>query len=226
MAVMVAPSILSADFARLGEQVQLIEEAGAEMLHIDIMDGHFVPNISIGPAVVQSLRPVSKMEFDVHLMIENPERFIEDFARAGADIITVHIEATRHISRLIQQIKSHGLSVGVSLNPGTPLDMLTYILQDLDMVLLMTVNPGFGGQKFLPEVLPKIVALSGILKEVNPHCKIQVDGGINIDTARLASRAGADILVAGAAIFGEPDPPKAMKDILKAAREERQSRRE
>lgn len=221
MAVIMAPSILSADFARLGEQVQLIEEAGAEMLHIDIMDGHFVPNISIGPAVVQSLRPVSRMEFDVHLMIENPERFIEDFARSGADIITVHIEATKHISRLIQQIKSHGLSAGVSLNPGTPLDMLTYILQELDMVLLMTVNPGFGGQKFLPEVLPKIVALSGILREVNPLCKIQVDGGINIDTARLASRAGADILVAGAAIFGEPDPPKAMEAILKAAREER-----
>jgi len=221
MAVIIAPSILSADFARLGEQVQLIEEAGAEMLHIDIMDGHFVPNISIGPAVVQSLRPVSRMEFDVHLMIENPERFIEDFARSGADIITVHIEATKHISRLIQQIKSHGLSAGVSLNPGTPLDMLTYILQELDMVLLMTVNPGFGGQKFLPEVLPKIVALSGILREVNPLCKIQVDGGINIDTARLASRAGADILVAGAAIFGEPDPPKAMEAILKAAREER-----
>lgn len=220
MAVIIAPSILAADFAKLGEEVKLIEDAGAEMLHIDIMDGHFVPNISIGPGVVKSLRRVSKMEFDVHLMIENPERYIEEFAAAGADIITVHIEATKHIYRLIQQIKALGIKVGVSLNPGTPLDLLIYILQELDMVLLMTVNPGFGGQKFMPEVLPKIVALSGILKEINPNCKIQVDGGINVETARLVSRAGADILVAGAAIFAAPDPQKAMKDIRTAAEEE------
>ena len=220
MAVTIAPSILAADFAKLGEEVKLVEDAGAEMLHIDIMDGHFVPNISIGPGVVKSLRRVSKLEFDVHLMIENPERYIDEFAAAGADIITVHIEATKHIYRIIQQIKSLGLKVGVSLNPGTPLDLLIYILQELDMVLLMTVNPGFGGQKFMPEVLPKIVALSGILKEINPNCKIQVDGGINADTARLVSRAGADILVAGAAIFAAPDPQKAMKDIRRAAEEE------
>jgi len=185
MAVMIAPSILAADFAKLGEEVRLVENAGAKMLHIDIMDGHFVPNISIGPGVVQSLRKVSKLEFDVHLMIENPERYIEEFATAGAD---------------------------------------TYILQELDMVLLMTVNPGFGGQKFIPEVLPKIVALSGIIKEVNPNCKIQVDGGINTDTARLVSRAGAEILVAGAAVFAAPDPQTAMKEILQAAEEEQQSR--
>ena len=160
------------------------------------------------------------MEFDVHLMIENPERYIEKFAEAGADIITVHIEASRHVFRLIQQIKCLGIKVGVSLNPATPLDSLTYILQELDMILLMTVNPGFGGQKFMPQVLPKIVALSEILNEVNPECKIQVDGGINTDTARLASRAGAEILVAGAAIFGAPDPQKAMKDIQRAAEEE------
>ncbi len=220
MGIIIAPSILSADFAKLGEEVKLIEDAGAEMLHIDIMDGHFVPNISIGPGVVKSLRRVSKLEFDVHLMIENPERYIEEFAAAGADIITVHIEATKHIYLIIQQIKSLGIKVGVSLNPGTPLDLLIYILQELDMVLLMTVNPGFGGQKFMPEVLPKIVALSGILKEINPDCKIQVDGGINTDTARLVSRAGADILVAGAAVFAAPDPQKAMKDILRAAKEE------
>lgn len=220
MGIIIAPSILSADFAKLGEEVKLIEDAGAEMLHIDIMDGHFVPNISIGPGVVKSLRRVSKLEFDVHLMIENPERYIEEFAAAGADIITVHIEATKHIYRVIQQIKALGIKVGVSLNPGTPLDLLIYILQELDMVLLMTVNPGFGGQKFMPEVLPKIVSLSGILKEINPDCKIQVDGGINTDTARLASRAGADILVAGAAVFAAPDPQKAMKDILRAAEEE------
>lgn len=220
MTVIIAPSILSADFTRLGEDVKMIEDAGAKMLHIDIMDGHFVPNISIGPGVVQSLRKVSKMEFDVHLMIENPERYIETFAEAGADIITIHIEATRHIFRRIQQIKSLGVKVGVSLNPATPLDLLTYILQELDMVLLMTVNPGFGGQKFIPQVIPKIVALSAIINEVNPSCMIQVDGGINIDTARLVSRAGADILVAGAAIFGQPNPGKAMRDILWAAEEE------
>ena len=221
MTVTIAPSILSADFARLGEDVKLVEDAGARMLHIDIMDGHFVPNISIGPGVVRSLRKVSKLEFDVHLMIENAERYIDEFADAGADIITVHIEATRHIYRLIQQIKALGIKVGVSLNPATPLDSLTYILPELDMVLLMTVNPGFGGQKFIHEVLPKIVALSGIIREVNPDCKIQVDGGINTDTARLVSRAGADILVAGAAIFAAPDPQEAMKDILNAAMEGR-----
>ena len=166
MRITVAPSILSADFARLGEQVKAVEDAGAEILHIDVMDGHFVPNISIGPVVVESLRKVSGLWFDVHLMIENPERYIEVFAEAGANHITVSIEATRHIHRIIQQIKSMGLSAGIALNPATPLEPLTYILQDLDMVLLMTVNPGFGGQKFITGVLPKIVALSEILKEI------------------------------------------------------------
>ncbi len=222
MAVTVAPSILSADFARLGEEVKLIEKAGADILHIDVMDGHFVPNITIGPVVVESLRRISTLEFDVHLMIENPERYIEAFAKAGADHITVSIESTRHVHRIIQQIKSLGVSVGVALNPATSLDVLNYILQELDMVLLMTVNPGFGGQKFIQEVLPKIVALSGILKEVNPLCRIEVDGGINPDTARLASRAGAEVFVAGAAVFASPDPSKAMKDILEAALEEQQ----
>jgi len=220
MAVTVAPSILSANFARLGEEVRLVEEAGADILHIDVMDGHFVPNITIGPVVVESLRKVSKLDFDVHLMIENPERYIEAFVQAGADHITVSIEATKHIHRVIQQIKALGVSVGVALNPATSLDVLTYILQDLDMVLLMTVNPGFGGQKFIQEVLPKIIALSGILKEVNPLCRIEVDGGINRDTARLACRAGAEILVAGAAVFNSPNPGQAMNEILKAAREE------
>jgi ribulose-phosphate 3-epimerase len=220
MTVTVAPSILSANFAKLGEEVRMIEEAGAEILHIDVMDGHFVPNITIGPAVVESLRKVSSLEFDVHLMIENPERYVEAFAKAGADNITVHIEATKHIHRLVQKIKSLDVNVGVALNPATPLEFLTYILQELDMVLLMTVNPGFGGQKFIQTVLPKVVALSGILSEINPRCKIEVDGGINIDTARLASRAGAEILVAGAAVFAASDPCKALCDILLAAREE------
>jgi ribulose-phosphate 3-epimerase len=220
MTVKVAPSILSADFAKLGEEVRMIEAAGAEILHIDVMDGHFVPNITIGPAVVESLRKVSSLEFDVHLMIENPEKYIEAFAKAGADNITVHIEATKHIHRLIQQIKALNVKVGVALNPATPLEFLTYVIQELDMVLLMTVNPGFGGQKFIQNVLPKVVALSGILSKVNPRCIIEVDGGINVNTARLASRAGAEILVAGAAVFAAPDPCRALSDLLSAAGEE------
>ncbi|NLP44844.1 MAG: ribulose-phosphate 3-epimerase [Peptococcaceae bacterium] len=220
MKITVAPSILAADFARLGEQVKSVEEAGAEVLHIDVMDGHFVPNISIGPVVIESLRKVSDLWFDVHLMIEKPEQYIETFAKAGANHITVSLEATRHIHRIIQQIKSLGLSAGVALNPATPLELLTYIIQELDMVLLMTVNPGFGGQEFISGVLPKIVALSEILKEVNPECQIEVDGGINVDTARLVSRAGANILVAGSAVFAKPSPGQAMKDILRAASEE------
>jgi ribulose-phosphate 3-epimerase len=160
------------------------------------------------------------LDFDVHLMIENPENYVEAFAQAGADNLTVHIEATRHAHRLVQQIKSLGVGVGVALNPATPLEELTYLLQELDLVLLMTVNPGFGGQKFIPAVLPKIVALSGILKEVNPQCRIEVDGGMNLDTVRLASKAGAEILVAGAAVFTAPDPAKAMVSLLEAALEE------
>lgn len=220
MAVSVAPSILSADFSRLGEEVNSVEKAGAQILHIDVMDGHFVPSISLGPAVVKSLRQVSQMKFDVHLMIDNPEQYIEEFVKAGADHITVHIETTKHIHRLIQLIKTYGITVGVSLNPATPLEALTYIIQELDMVLLMTVNPGFGGQKFILEVLPKIVALSGILEEINPNCKIQVDGGINVNTAPLACKAGAEILVAGAAVFSNPDPGKALADIIAAAEKE------
>jgi ribulose-phosphate 3-epimerase len=223
MALTIAPSILSANFARLGEDVSLVENAGIDMLHIDIMDGHFVPNISIGPAVVGSLRKVSSLEFDVHLMIEHPEKYVEDFVKAGADSITIHAEATRHLHRVIQLIKSLGVNVGVALNPATPLEMLTYVLQELDVVLLMTVNPGFGGQKFIQEVLPKIVALSAILKEVNPLCRIEVDGGINIETARLVSKAGAEILVAGAAVFASPDPQQAICDILEAAKEEQRT---
>jgi len=220
MGITIAPSILSADFSKLGEDVRMMEDAGAEILHIDVMDGHFVPNITIGPLVIESIRKCSAMLFDVHLMIENPEHYIEAFVKAGADHITISAESTRHIHRVIQQIKSFGISVGVALNPATPLEVLPYILQELDMVLLMTVNPGFGGQKFVQAVLPKIVALSGILKEVNPDCKIEVDGGINVDTARLVSRAGAQVLVAGAAVFNTPDPRLAWNQLLTAAREE------
>jgi len=213
----IAPSILSADFARLGEQVALVEEAGAEVLHIDVMDGHFVPDITIGPLVVKALRPHSRMFFDVHLMIENPERYIEEFAKAGADNITVHLEATPHIHRAVQQIKSLGLKAGVSLNPATPLDGLKYILEDLDMVLIMSVNPGFGGQKFIPAVLPKIQVLRRHLEQMQSSCEIEVDGGINLDTAAAVVKAGADILVAGAAVFASPDPAQAVRQLREAA---------
>lgn len=215
--IQLAPSILSADFSRLGEQVRLVEDAGAEVLHIDVMDGHFVPNLTFGPALVKSLRAHSKMRFDVHLMVEAPDLFIKDFASAGADHITVHLEAASHLHRVIQQIKEHGMTAGVSLNPATPLDGIKYILQDLDMVLLMTVNPGFGGQKFIANVIPKIQVLSRHIQQTGSSCLIEVDGGINLETAPVAVKAGAHILVAGAAIFSQPDPKQAVEKLRQAA---------
>ncbi|MBP1760284.1 MAG: ribulose-phosphate 3-epimerase [Firmicutes bacterium] len=218
--IQMAPSILSADFSRLGEQVSLVEEAGAEVLHIDIMDGHFVPNLTFGPALVKSIRDSSRMRFDVHLMVEEPEKFITDFAAAGADHITFHLETTPHVHRVIQQIKEHGMTAGIALNPATPLDGLKYVLEDLDMVLLMTVNPGFGGQKFIPNVIPKIQVLHRHLSQTQSSCLIEVDGGINLETAPVVAKAGAHILVAGAAVFAQPDPQQAVKNIRQAANQE------
>lgn len=201
----IAPSILSADFTRLGDEIRAVEKAGADYIHIDVMDGHFVPNITIGPMIVEAARQVTKLPLDVHLMISNPDQYVEEFRKAGADIITVHAEAVNHLHRSIQLIRSSGARTGVSLNPATPLAELEYVLDDLDMVLLMTVNPGFGGQGFIKEVLPKIKKLKEMIKTRGLATEIEVDGGINADTIELVSSAGADVFVAGSAVFKSRD---------------------
>lgn len=209
----IAPSILSANFAKLGEEVKEVEENGADYIHIDVMDGHFVPNITIGPLIVSAVRPVTNLTLDVHLMIENPDIYIQSFAEAGADIITVHYEACKHLHRTIQLIKSFGKKVGVALNPATPVELLVNVLEELDMVLIMTVNPGFGGQKFIQGSIAKIKKLSEMIKEKHLDVNIEVDGGINTVTAQLCKEAGANVLVAGSYIYHAENRKTALQSL-------------
>lgn len=214
-----APSILSADFARLGEQIDAACKGGASVIHVDIMDGHFVPNLTIGPPVVKSLRKVTKLPLDCHLMIEHPDDFILAFAEAGADWISVHQEACRHLNRSLHLVKSHDCQAGVVINPATPVDTLSEVLDLVDYVLVMSVNPGFGGQKFIPGALHKIRQLAQIRNQRGLNYRIEVDGGVALDTIADVVRAGAEILVSGNAVFGAGDPRRNAEGLLKAATE-------
>jgi ribulose-phosphate 3-epimerase len=211
--IKIAPSILSANFARLEDEIKDVERGGADYIHVDVMDGHFVPNITIGPLIVEAIRPVTNLPLDVHLMIENPDQYIGAFAKAGADIITVHVEACTHLHRTIQQIKAEGVKAGVVLNPHTPVSMIEHVLEDVDLVLFMTVNPGFGGQSFIHSVLPKISQVSSIIEERNLQVEIEVDGGVNSETSKLCIEAGANVLVAGSAIYNQKDRALAIANI-------------
>jgi len=217
----IAPSILSADFSRLGEEVRAVEAAGADYIHIDVMDGRFVPNITIGPLVVEAVRKVTSLPLDVHLMIEEPERYVEDFAKAGSDIIVVHAEACRHLHRVVQQIKGLGIKAGVSLNPATPLNVLEYVLDELDLVLLMTVNPGFGGQSFIEACIPKIQHLRGMLDRRGCEAELEIDGGAKPSNVARIAHAGADVLVAGSAVFGSTDYAATIAEMKRLMQEPR-----
>lgn len=211
----IAPSILAADFSRLGEEVRRVEEAGADLIHIDVMDGHFVPNLSMGPMIVKSLREVTKLPFSVHLMVENPQRFIQPFIRAGADTIIVHIEAFRNLYHTIQAIKTLGKKAGIALNPPTPLCSIQYLLEDLEVILIMSVDPGFGGQSFMPNMLPKIKKAKQMIDEQAREIDLAVDGGVNEVTAPSVVEAGANVLVMGSAIFCKGDVGAPIKNIRK-----------
>lgn len=214
MSVLIAPSILSADFANLGADIKRAEDAKADWIHVDVMDGHFVPNLTIGAPVVKSLRKATKLPFDVHLMITDPDQYLQDFADAGADYITVHSEACVHLQRTLSHIRSLGKKAGVALNPATPAEHLKYVLEDIDLVLVMSVNPGFGGQKFLASVLPKIARVREMFNEIGrKDVRISVDGGINPDTAKEAIDHGADVLVAGKSVYGAADMKAAISQI-------------
>ena len=219
--LMIAPSILSADFSRLGDEIRAVEEAGAEVIHIDVMDGHFVPNITIGPLVVKAARQVTTLPLDVHLMITDPDRYIKDFAHAGADWITVHVETCPHLHRTLDFIGSLGKKAGAVLNPATPLSTLDYVLTEVDLVMLMSVNPGFGGQSFIPSTLEKCQTLRTMLDKVNPEAGIEIDGGISPKTIGPMAEAGANIFVAGSAIYSQEDYAAVIQDMKTRASKER-----
>jgi ribulose-phosphate 3-epimerase len=208
---LIAPSILSADFSKLGEEIKAVESAGADWIHVDVMDGHFVPNITIGPLVVEAARRVTTLPLDVHLMIEDPDQYLEAFARAGSTYLTVHPETCYHLHRTIQAIKDLGVKAGVALNPATPLSALEWVLEDVDLVLVMSVNPGFGGQTFISNAIAKIRDLKSMVRSKNPDALIAVDGGVNQETIRSVSEAGADAFVAGSAIYGSSDYGETIK---------------
>ncbi|MGM0499277.1 MAG: ribulose-phosphate 3-epimerase [Bacillota bacterium] len=210
-----APSLLAADFSQLKNQIQLINDA--DYLHLDVMDGVYVPNITFGPGLIKAIKKHTKLPFDTHLMITKPERYVKDFVEAGSDILTVHVEATDHIHRVIQMINDHGIKAGVSLNPATPIESLEYLLPELDQVLIMSVNPGFGGQSYIPQMTEKIAKLKKIIEANNYDCKIEVDGGIKTHNLKEIVQAGADIIVAGSAIFGAADPAEALAEMRSIA---------
>ncbi|RMG59733.1 MAG: ribulose-phosphate 3-epimerase [Deltaproteobacteria bacterium] len=215
--ILIAPSVLSADFSRLGEEVRAVEAGGADLIHVDVMDGRFVPNITVGPLVVRALRGVTNLPLDVHLMIVEPEKFVEEFARAGADIITVHAEASTHLQRTLRQIRELGAKAGVSLNPHTPVDVLEWVLPDVDLILIMTVNPGFGGQAFIPQMLEKIRRVRTLVDGSGFDVDVEVDGGIKVDNVSEVVRAGANVLVSGSGIFGTSDYAATIREMKKRA---------
>ncbi len=211
----ISPSILSADFTRLSEEIAEVEKAKADYIHIDVMDGHFVPNITVGPFIVEAVRRATTLPLDVHLMIERPENYISAFAEAGSDIITVHAEATPHLHRVVQAIKEQGVRAGVSVNPATPVQLIEPVIADVDLVLIMSVNPGFGGQAFIPSALDKIKQARKMLDKVRSRAELEVDGGIKVSNIQAASKAGADVFVAGSAVFGSDDYRKTIRAMRK-----------
>jgi ribulose-phosphate 3-epimerase len=212
----IAPSLLSADFSNLERDIKMLEEGGARLLHIDVMDGHFVPNITMGPIVIKSIKRVSNIPLDVHLMIENPGLYIDDFVNAGAEYLTVHAESDKHLHRLIQQIKTHHIKAGVSLNPHTPINILENILEDIDLILIMSVNPGFGGQSFIPQTFKKLKQLNKMLRDNNAeHIEIEIDGGIKLENIKELSDAGCDIFVSGSGIFNTENPKLTISEMIK-----------